>query len=216
MRGMKTVIAVAASALSLLPAAARGQDVPPRLSVAAGVGIANPLHADFDFTAREWHLSTRASMSSHLAIEGFYDDWEHAEDDVLLNQAIQGPTGFLGRVERVELVTTHRMRTLGVNVVATGGSSRVTFSGGGGIGVLAYNRRFKTSATGCDAAVAHVCGATENRFSSGDFTAQGVAEVDVAVARCVQLFARSLIVVAVSDPGFGHSSLGGGVRVVLF
>jgi hypothetical protein len=216
MRGVKTVIAVAASMLALLPAAAQGQDVRPRLSVAAGGAIANPVHADFDFTAPEWQLSVRAAMSNYLAIEGFYGGWEYTDRDVRLDQPILGPAGFLGRVDRVEQVRIHRMRTLGVNVVATGGSSRVTFSGGGGIGVLAYDRRFSVSATGCDAAVAHVCGASENRFSSGDFTAQGVAEVDVAVARRIQLFARGQAILAISDPGFGHGSLGGGVRVALF
>lgn len=216
MRGIRTVIALAASVLALWPSVALGQDVRPRLSVAAGGGIADPLHADFDFTAADWHVSVRASMSSRLAIEAFYQKWEHTDREVLLNQAILGLAGPLGRVERVELATTKDMRTMGMNVVATFGSSRATFSSGGGIGLIAYRRRSTTTSSGCDAAVAHLCGSTENRFSNGDFAAQGVVAMDVAVTRRVQLFGRYLLVVAVTDPGFGYGSLNGGVRIVLF
>lgn len=203
-------------ALALSPSVVTGQDAPPKLTLAAAGGLATPFHADFDFTAPDWEVSVRGSIVRHVAVEGFFEQWEHGKGNVLLDQAIQGPTGFLGRVARVEQRTTHRMRTAGVNVLATGGSSRISFFGGGGIGLLAYDRRFINTTSGCDAGTAQLCRSTENTFSSESFTVQGVAEVDVLVVRRVQVFGRYVIVVPVSDPGFGHGSLVGGVRVALW
>jgi len=210
------IVAVSAWALALSPAVVRGQDAPPKLTIAAGGGIATPFHGDFDFTAPAWEVSVRGSIARHVAVEGFFEQWEHAQGNVLLDQAIQGPGGFLGRVARIEQRTTYRMRTAGVNVLATGGSPRVSFVVGGGIGQLAYDRRSANTTSGCDAGTAQLCRSTENIFSSESFTVQGVAEVDVAVARRVQVFGRYVIVVPVSDPGFGHGSVGGGVRLVLW
>jgi hypothetical protein len=198
------------------PSVVTGQDAPPKLTLAAGGGIASPFHADFDFSAPSWEVSLRGSIARHVAVEGFFEQWEHARGNVMLDQAIQGPSGLLGRVDRIEQRTAYRMRTAGVNVLATGESERVSVFGGGGIGLLAYDRRFTSTTTGCDAATAQLCRSTENTFSSESFTVQGVAEVDVAVVRRVQVFGRYAIVVPVSDPGFGHGSLAGGIRVVLW
>jgi hypothetical protein len=200
----------------VFPSVAGAQAAAPKLSVAAGGGIATPFHGDVDFTAPSWEVSVRGAIARHVAVEGFFEQWEHDKGTVLLDQAIQGPAGFLGRVARVEQRTTYRMRTAGVNVLATGGSPRVSFFGGGGIGQLAYDRRFTSTTSGCDAATAPLCRSTQNSFSSESFTVQGVAEVDVAVVRRVHVFGRYLIVVPVSDPGFGHGSVGGGVRLVLW
>jgi hypothetical protein len=214
LRGISTVIALAAMALA--PSTAIAQTAQPRVSVAVGGGVANPYHGDFDFTAPSWDVSFRASIARHVAIEGFFEQWQHDTREVFLNQAIQGPTGVIGRIARYEQRTTYLMRTAGFHALATGRSGRVTFAGGGGIGELAYDREFTTTATGCDAGTANLCRSTENTFSSNSFTVQGVAEMDVAVVRRVSAFARYLMVVPVSDPGFGHSSLGAGVRIVLF
>lgn len=219
MRGINVVIvALAASVLALSPSTAVGQDAQPRLSIAAGGGIANPFNTDFpfDFTARNRELSVRGAASRHLAVEGFYTEWEHVQSDVRFNQAIQGPNGFLGRADRLEHRTTHRMRTAGANLLATGGSGRVTVAAGGGIGILMFDRRFNDSGSGCEAAVANLCVPNESTFSSDGFVAQGVAEMDVALARRVQVFGRYLMAFAISDPTFGHRSFGVGVRVALW
>ena len=107
--------------------------------------------------------------------------------------------GFFEQWQHGERAVTYKMRTVGANALATGGWQRVTISGGGGIGAFAYDRR----------------GSSGNVFSSDGFTLQGVAEVDVALARRVQLFGRYLVVVPVRDPGFGHATIGGGVRIIL-
>ena len=212
----KAITAFAASVFALSASVASGQDAQPKLTAAAGGGFATPFYSEFDFTARNWDASVRGSMSRHVSLEGFYEQWEHVKRAVFLDQARQGPSGFLGRVARLDERTTYRMRTAGVNVLATGGSGRVTFVGGGGIGVLAYDERFNSTASGCDAGVAQSCVPTESTFSSDGFTGQGVAEVDVAVIRRVQVFGRYLLVLPLSDPTFGHSSFGAGVRVTLW
>jgi hypothetical protein len=107
--------------------------------------------------------------------------------------------GFFGQWRGSERSTAYKMRNVGANVVGIGSSGRVTISGGGGIGAFAYDRRASTG----------------NVFSSDGFTVQGVAGVDVAVARRVQVYGRYLLVLPVRDPGFGHGSVGGGVRIVL-
>lgn len=206
----------AVSVLTLSPSAAIGQDQQPRLSVAAGAGVAHPYYGDFDFTAASWDVSLRASVSRHMAVEGFFEQWEHDKGEVFLDQAIQGPAGFIGRVARFEQRTSYTMRTAGFHALATARSERLTLAAGGGIGAFAYDRRYSTTTTGCDAATANLCHATGNTFSSNGFTAQGVAELDVAVIRRVEVFGRYLMVVPVSDPGFGHSTFGGGVRVTLW
>ena len=204
------------SVFALSPGAAVAQDEGPRLTIAAAGGVATPFHADFDFTAATWEISFRGQTARHLAVEGFFEQWQHVTDEVFLNRDILGPTGSLGRVGRIEQSTRYRMRTAGFNALATGRSGRVTFGGGGGIGFLQYDRRFAQAATGCDAPVAQLCGSTEDTFSNNSFTVQGVAEVDVAIGRRVQGCGRYLLVVPTSDPGFGHGAVLAGVRVTLW
>jgi hypothetical protein len=192
------------------------QDEMPRLSIAAAGGIATPFHSDFEFNAASWEVSLRGQTARHLALEGFFEQWQHTDREVLLNRDILGPNGFLGRVGRIEESTTYRMRTAGVNGLATGRAGRVTFGGGGGIGFLEYDRRFAQASTGCDPSVAQLCGSTENTFSSNSFTIQVVGELDVAIVRRVAGFGRYLMVVPTSDPGFGHGAFLAGVRVTLW
>ena len=205
---------LAASVLATSTAA--GQDVSPKLTIAAAGGIATPFHVDFDFTAPSWELSARASIARHVAVEGFFEQWEHSEGTVLVDQAIHGPSGILGRVARIESRTTYRMRTAGFHVLGTGGAGRVSFFGGGGIGMLVYDRRFTNTTAGCDAGAAELCRTFENTFSSNPFTVQGVAEVDVTIVPRVQVFGRYLLVVPPQDPGFGHGTFLAGARIVLW
>jgi hypothetical protein len=170
-------ITLAAAVLALPLSAAAGQDAPPKLSIAAGGGVATPFHGDLDFTAPGWELSLRGAIAKHVVLEGFFEQWQ-----------------------RQQRSTNYKMRTVGFNALATGGSRRVTISGGGGVGAFAYDRRASTG----------------NLFTSDGFTVQGVAEVDVAVAPRVQVFGRYLMVVPLIDPGFGHGTVMGGARVALW
>ena len=129
---------VAAAALLaiavILPAtSARAQDAPSRFTVAAAGGATHPFDADFDFTAAPaWQISVRGQTASHLAIEGFFEQWTQQDGRVYTNQPVTGPDGPLGRIARVEQQTHYRMRTLGFNVLATGTSGRATLAAGGG------------------------------------------------------------------------------------
>src|SRR5829696_1729181 len=116
MRIQTSLLSMIATVAVLLAAErADAQDRAPRLTVAAAAGIASPFHGDFDFTAPSWEVSVRGATASHLAIEVFFEQWQHVDRRVLLNRDIQGPNGFLGRVARIEESTTYRMRTAGVN-----------------------------------------------------------------------------------------------------
>jgi hypothetical protein len=212
----RRLVTLATTVLALSPLTAAAQDSQPRLTAAAAGGLATPFHGDFDFTARSWELSLRGQTAAHLAIEVFFEQWQHTDREVFLNRDIQGPNGFLGRVGRIEQSTRYTMRTAGVNGLATGRAGRVTFAGGGGIGLLDYDRRFAQATTGCEPSVAHLCNATGNTFTSNGVTAQGVAEVDVAVAPRIQAFGRYLLIVPTSDPGFGHAAVLAGVRLTIW
>ena len=200
----------------LAASTAAGQDVSPKLTIAAAGGIATPFHGNFDFTAPSWELSARGSIARHVAVEGFFEQWEHSEGIVLVDQAMHGPSGILGRVGRIESRTTYRMRTAGFHVLGTGGTGRVSFSGAAASDMLVYDRRFTNTTTGCDAGAAESCRTFENTFSSNPFTVQGVAEVDVTIVPRVQVFGRYLLVVPPEDPGFGHGTLMAGARIVLW
>ncbi len=213
-----TLVALGACMTVLWPSAAAAQDPSPRLTVAAGSGLANPFYEGFDFNARNWELSGRGSVATHVAVEVFYEEWRHAKSLLQIDQAITGPSGFIGRVGRLEQRTDYRMRTLGFNALATGGSGRATFFGGGGVGLLAYDRRMRNTASGCDAATAHVCAVSgnESTFSSDSFTVQGVGEMDVLIVPRVQVYGRYMMVVPVRDVTFGLGTITGGVRVILW
>jgi hypothetical protein len=211
-----SLVTLALSLVAFSPRAALAQNEMPRVSIAAAGGGATPFHADFEFTAPSWEISVRGQTARHLAIEGFFEQWEHADREVLLNRDITGPNGFLGRVGKIEESTAYRMRTAGFNALVTGRSGRVTFGGGGGIGFMEYDRRFTQASTGCDPAVAQLCSSFENTFSSNSFTVQGVGELDVAIVRRIDGFVRYLLVVPTVDPGFGHGTILGGVRLTLW
>lgn len=204
------------AALAMSPTRAGAQQDPPRLTIAAGAGVAVPLHGDLDFTAPEWQVSVRGAVSPHFALEGFLTDWRHDRTRVLLDQAIQGPSGFLGRVARIEDTTTHKVRVVGVNALATGTIGRATIAGGGGISLWQFDRRFRQTTTGCEPAVAELCRTVENPFSSSRQSGQAVVDLDVAVTRRFHVFGRYQLVLLFQDPGSGHGSAAGGLRVVLW
>lgn len=214
-RMLPAIVVFASILLDGARAGAQQQD-PPRLSIAGGAGVALPLHADLDFTPSEWQVSFRGRFSRHFALEGFLSDWRHDATRVLINQSIEGPTGFLGRVGRIEETTSHDVRVVGVNALATGSRGRVTIAGGGGIGILLFDRRFRQTSTGCNAGTTALCGTFENTFTNDSETVQGVVDIDVAVTRRLSGFGRYQVVLPLRDIGFGHGSVAGGVRLTLW
>jgi hypothetical protein len=210
---MKTFVALC---LMLGLASRAGAQSHTDVTVAAGGGVALQTYGELDFSrAPAWNVSARVQATPHLAFEGLFDQWRETQQTVRLDQRLLGPNGPLGRVARIDVRQTDRMGTIGLNVLATGGSGRVRFSAGGGAGVMLYDRAFTQEATGCDASVASSCGQYSRTFSSSSTTGQAMGDLDVAVSRRFRVFGRYDLIVPLREPGFMHGTFSAGLRVVL-
>jgi hypothetical protein len=132
------------------------------------------------------------------------------DEDVLIGQTITGPSGPLGRADRIETQTEHRTRAVGANLLARGTTGRVTFTGGGGISYLLYRREFSQRMSGCEPA--SLCSDFSQGFDNSSLAGQVQAGVDVAVAAHVALMGQFRLVVPINDPAGGHNSFVAGIR----
>ena len=210
---MKTFIAIC---LMLgIAQQARAQSL-MQVSAAAGAGVATQSYGELNFDrAPAWDVSVRLKTGPHLAFEGLFDQWREEQQAVHLDQLLTGPDGPLGHVDRIDERRIYRMQTIGVNVLATGTSGRLTVSGGGGAGLVLYHRTFAQNGSGCEARVASACAGFSNSFSSDSVGGLGTADLDVAVTRRIRVFGRYDLIVPLQEPGFMHSTFAAGVRVVL-
>jgi len=197
--------------LAACPAAAQGPDG-RHVSVGAAAGLATPWHGDFDFTATAWQADVRFDTARHFGFGVFFEEWRHTGEAFFTNQTISGPNGSLGRVERITARTDHRTRALGWNLVARGTASRVTVSGGGGVSYLLYSRDFRQTMSGCEPA--SLCRASGQEFNNGSFAAQLQGGVDVGIAPHVAAMGQFRAIFPIEDPGGGHHTIMGGIRVV--
>jgi hypothetical protein len=172
------------------PAAAQDPDA-RHISVAATAGLATPLHGDFDFTGTAWQADVRFDTARYFGFGVFFEGWRHTEEDVF---------------------TDHRTRALGWNLVARGTASRVTVSGGGGVSYLLYSRDFHQTMSGCEPA--SLCRDSGQEFDNNAFAAQFQGGVDVGVAPHVAVMGQFRAIFPIEDPGGGHHTITGGVRVV--
>jgi hypothetical protein len=200
-----------ALALSAGPAAAQDPDA-RHVSVGAAAGIATPFHGDFDFNAASWQADVRFDTSRHFGVSVFLEEWRHTEEQIFTNQTITGPSGVLGRVDRVTMRTDHLTRAVGANLLARGTAGRVTIIGGGGVSNLLYSRDFSQTMTGCEPA--SICSDSSTGFDNNGFAAQGQAAIEVAVVPHVAVMGQFRLIVPVEDPGGGHNTFMGGVRFV--
>jgi len=186
-----------------------------RLTVAFGVGVADPFHADFEFTAFTWAAAVRKGVFRHLAIEGRVTDWTHTSNVLLLNQPLSGPTGILGSVGRITARTRRDSWSMGVNALATGTTGRLTLSAGGGGGVMLVHRRFTQTGEECTAAVLQACETFVSTFGSASMLVQGVGGADLTLTRRLRAFGEFRLAFPLSDPGSGDASLVAGMRFVV-
>ena len=198
-------------ALAAVPAAAEDPD-PRHISLGAAAGIATPFHGDFDFTGASWHVDIRIDTARHFGLGVFYENWRHTDEEVFSDQTIVGPTGPRGRADRITTRTEHQTRALGWNLLARGRARRVTVSGGGGVSYLAHSRDFSQTMTGCMPAT--VCRDSSNQFDNSSFATQLQAGVDVDVAPHVAVMGQFRLLVPIQDPGGGHNTFVGGIRLV--
>ena len=217
-RGTGRTLAMAAFAVAILAdgAAAQGQQSPPRLSTSIAAGLAVPWHADFDFNAPEWQVAVRGTVSPRFLLEGFFDKWRHSSEGTFPGGLLQGPSGTIGSYGRVMQRTVHVTRAVGFNALFRGSIGRVSLTGGGGPGYLAYRRTFSQELTDCQASVARVCDGVENRWTSGGFSVQGLAGAEAPVWSRVSAFAQIKITARVSDLAGSHTTASGGVRVAIW
>jgi hypothetical protein len=206
---------IIAALLAGLPIPASADDTKPRVSASVGAGVATPFHGDFDFKAGAWLAAVRVATSRYMVIEGFLGEWRHTSERVSTNQIVRDPDGVIGRIDRATQRTQHVRPGVGFNVLAGGSSGRVSFSAGGGAGLLLYRRRFTQTFEGCVVTGAP-CTDSTIRFSSGGFSVQGTAGIDVAIAPRLAAFGEYRIAVPVEDPGFGEGTVIGGVRVTIW
>ena len=193
------------------PAAA--QSDPPSLSIAAGAGIAFPFHSDFSFDAFDWQVSIRGRAAKHLLVEGMLDQWRHTTTSRRTDVPLLGPTGQIGHIDELATETLDSMTVVGVNLMGTGSVGRVRISAGGGPGLMVHYDRHTTTLVGCSAPSPTTCNGGSNSDAGLVFTAQGVADVDVALTRHLSAIGRFMIVVPVEDPGFGHVNATAGLRI---
>ncbi|MEO8071272.1 MAG: hypothetical protein ABI652_07705 [Acidobacteriota bacterium] len=192
----------------VLPRLAVAQAQVPRVSIAAGAGLAVPLHGDFDFTPWAWDADVRVAMSRHALFEAAVGEWRHSETFVRQNIPVTPGPGVIGRSEQR---TTRTQRTLEANVLFTGAHGRVRMTAGGGVGLLEHRRRTRTLLADCSPAVE--CGTFESTFSSASGSAQGVGGAEVRLSRAAALYGQVRFVVPFIDPGGSDLRVTTGVRI---
>jgi hypothetical protein len=195
------------------PAAAQDQPDPGRISASIAAGIAFPLDADFDFTATEWQIAVRGTVSPRFLLEGFFDEWRHSSEETRLGGTIQGPSGVIGRYGGLSQRTVHQTRVVGVNALFRGTIGRVSVTGGGGPGYLAYSRTFSQQLTDCQGSAPRVCDPFESRFTNSDLALQGIGGVEAPVWSRVSAFGQVKFTASISDISGSHTSATAGARV---
>ena len=214
-RGFTAALTICGLALVQLiaPPTVGAQQPPARLTIGGSAGISNPLHADFDFTAPEWQISVRTAVSDHFAIEGFFDEWKHTTEDVLVNQQLHDPNGVVGIAGRLTIETVQRTRSVGFNFLARGTFDRVTVTAGGGPGVWLYHRQYNQTFTDCQATQPAFCRDFADEFSNSAFSVQAVAGLEVAITSRLAAFGQVQLLAPTTDIAAGHATVGAGVRV---
>jgi hypothetical protein len=177
------------------------------------MGVADPVHGDFEFTAPSWEIGVRLAPSNHFRVAVAMSQWRHVDESIMQDVPINGLNGLLGRAARIEDRHVYTTRTLGIAFLAAGSSGRATFTGGGGPGYMQFSRHSTTKMEGCTGGA--TCGNSDFRFSNGDFAVQAVAAVDVAITSRVGAFGQYQFAFPVQDVGSGHNAFIGGVRVRL-
>jgi hypothetical protein len=196
-----------------IPAAAQtADDAAPRISIGAGAGIAFPFHGDFDFTPWAWDADVRIGLSRRLMLEAAVGEWRHTVTRVENDVPALGASGPIGTFGRLEQSTRRVQRAMHVNMLARASAGRVRVFGGGGVGLLQHDRRFRQTIEGCSAGVANLCGSTENTFHNISGSVQGVGGADVVITGPFSAYGLARFTVPMTDPGGAELRLIGGIR----
>ena len=198
------------------PALARGQQFEtPRLTIGASAGISNPLHGDLQFLAPAWDVSVRGQTAPHLIIEAFGSQWRRSERKVYGGFPLTGPNGTVGRVAEVTTDQQTRVDVFGFSFLPAFTAGRVTVAGGGGPALMVFRNDFVQRLSGCEATNPNLCVDHETHRTSNQFAVALVGTVDVRLARYLTVFGEVRSAVPTEDPGSGHITATGGIRLVV-
>ena len=192
------------------------QTEPPGFSVAAGAGIAFPLHSEFSFDAFDWQASVRGHVTRRFLVEGVLGHWRHTTINRRTDVPLFGPSGVIGHVDEVTTETLDTMTVVGLNLLGTGTIGRLRISGGGGPGLLVNYERHSTNLSGCTAPAPSICESRSNGEWFVTFSLQALADVEVALTSHLSAVGRVMLAVPVKDPAFGHLTTTAGVRVSFY
>jgi hypothetical protein len=123
---------------------------------------------------------------------------------------------IIGQIGRLETITTHTTRTVGLNALARGFAGRASVTGGGGIGYFFYHRRSEQIVTDCESSSPAVCQNSESTHEWQSFSVQGLAGVDVPIGPVIAAFGQFKVVTPVRDVTASHFSTTGGIRVKIW
>lgn len=215
MMGMRRLAMVAVMMVVAAPAAAQDQE-PPRVSVTFGAGVANPLHGDLSFVAPAWQASLRVAASPHFLLAVSYGEWRHTKTRETTGVVFRGASGnVLGQADRIIERTGETRPEIALNFLGAWSAGRATITAGGGPGLMLYRRHYTTTYEGCSSATLP-CTGYDNRFSSGSFSIQAEAGLEVRIASRIGAFGAFRLSVPVEDAGAGQTAFLGGVRVAVF
>jgi hypothetical protein len=192
---------------------ARGQQFErPRLTIGASAGVSNPLHGDFQYTAKSWDADVRGQVAPHMMIEAFLSQWRHATETIHTGATFTGPDGVIRRDVQVTIDEGTRVSVFGFSFLSMFTAGRVTVAGGGGPALMGIRRDYAQRYAGCEPAV---CRDFENHRRNDTFAVSVVGGVDVRLASRLSVFGQTRAAIPTEDPGSGHIAFTGGVRLVL-
>lgn len=214
-----TPLTLAAALLVGASGAAAQTIEPARISASVAAGIAKPVHSDLRFTAREWQLAVRARVARYVVMEVFMDEWRHSDEQVFRNVPLtgpDGPIGSLGRIDELRDTTVHTTDVIGWNTLLQGQIGRVSIFAGGGPSYMVLRRVSTATVTGCTAIRPSLCDGSRSSHTGSAFSVQPVGGLEVAITSRVAAFGQFQFPMPIDDPGSGHASTTGGVRVRLW
>lgn len=211
------VLMLTALTLALLAdrAAAQATD-PPRLTASLAAGMATALHSDMGFNAAEWQIALRTSVSRHVFLEGYFDQWRHSDQEEYSGGTIQSRTSVIGRYSKLTKQTVHVTRSIGVNALAAGSVGRVRLTAGGGPGVMIYQRRFSQTLLDCQSAAPESCQDNRNTWTSSGLSVQAAAGAEVALTSRLAAFGQFQFTAPIEDFAFSHMSTTAGIRATIW
>jgi hypothetical protein len=177
------------------------------VAIAAGAGIAFPLHGDLVFTPWAWEADLRVALARRGLLELAAGEWRHSTSRVVEHIHVTPPPGTIGRFEQT---TGRTQRMLQANLLFRDTTGRLHVTAGGGVGLLQHRRRTRTVTSGCAAEVS--CGTTDASFTNASGTAQAMGGLEVALMSGLAAYGQARLLVNMRDVGGSETRITAGLR----